>query len=148
MSSEKTTLETIESVVSWYAGRPRDFADIDRLLYAAKTLATALFTFSGEVGALYKQKNRTEFQRKAGFLAAYRELMAAEPRPSVAAAEKEAETAVLDLRSEEQQADAEYTAAKMAARNRPLRTRSDAPADKQPENRTLRQDPDIRAFFD
>lgn len=113
MSSEKTTLETIESVVSWYAGRPRDFADIDRLLYAAKTLATALFTFSGEVGALYKQKNRTEFQRKAGFLAAYRELMAAEPRPSVAAAEKEAETAVLDLRSEEQQADAEYTAAKM-----------------------------------
>lgn len=111
--SEQTPLQTIESVVAWYAKRPRDFADLDALLYAAKTLSAALFDFASEVGGLYKQRNRTEFQRKAEFGRIYRELMAADQRPSVSAAEKEAESLVSTLRDEEQQADAEYMAAKM-----------------------------------
>lgn len=113
MSDQLTPLQTIERVVAWYAKQPRDYQNIDRLQYSAKTLSCALFDFASEVGGLYKQRNRTEFQRKAEFGRIYRELMAAEQRPSVSAAEKEAESLVSTLRDEEQQADAEYMAAKM-----------------------------------
>lgn len=111
--SEQTTLSRIENAVEWYAKLPRDFADVPMLLTAARTLAAWIFEFAGEVGALYKARNRTEFQRKAEFSRIFRELMGADPKPSVAAAEKEADGLVATLRDEEQQADAEYQAAKL-----------------------------------
>ena len=111
--SDQTTLSRIENAVAWYANLPKDFADVDTLLQAARKLSARIFEFAGEVGALYKARNRTEFQRKAEFSRIFRELMAADPKPSVAAAEKEADGLVATLRDDEQQADAEYHAAKL-----------------------------------
>ncbi len=113
MSDQLTPLQTIERVVAWYAKQPRDYQNIDRLQYAAKTLSCALFDFASEVGGLYKQRNRTEFQRKAEFGRIYREPTAAEQRPSVFVAETEDKRPVFPPPDEEQQADAEYMAAKM-----------------------------------
>lgn len=107
------TILAIEKVIRWYSDLSRDYNDLDTLLSAARKLSTLLFEFAGEVGGMYKQRNRTEFQRKAEFARIYRELMAGDPRPSVSAAEKEADGLVSTLRNEEQQADAEYQAARL-----------------------------------
>lgn len=113
MSAPQSTIEQIEKTVTWYAGISRDFADLDLLLSAARKLSCLVFDFAGEVGMLYKERNRTEFQRKAEFGRIYRELMGAESKPSVSAAEKEADGLCASLRDLEQQADAEHYAAKM-----------------------------------
>lgn len=113
MSAQLSTLEQIGKTVQWYAGISRDFNDLDMLLSAARKLSALVFDFAGDVGMLYKERNRTEFQRKAEFGRIYRELMAADPRPSVAAAEKEADALCASLRDAEQQADSEHYAAKL-----------------------------------
>ena len=113
MSAPLSTLEQIEKTVQWYAGISRDFNDLDMLLSAARKLSCLVFDFAGDVGMLYKERTRTEFQRKAEFGRIYRELMAADPRPSVASAEKEADALCASLRDAEQQADSEHYAAKL-----------------------------------
>lgn len=111
--SAEATLSQIETTIGWYSSISRDFRDGDALLSAARKLSCLLFDFAVEVGAMYKWRNQAEFQRKAEFSRVFRELIAADPRPSVAAAEKEADGLVSTLRSDEQQADGEYHAARM-----------------------------------
>lgn len=113
MSAPQSTLEQIEKTVTWYAGISRDFNDLDMLLSAARKLSCLVFEFAGEVAAMYKERNRTEFQRKAEFARIYRELISVDPRPSVASAEKEADGLCSSLRDAEQQADAEYNAGRL-----------------------------------
>lgn len=110
-TSNLTPVERIGKAVSWYQSLPAGYDNLETLLDAARRFACAVFDFSEEVGALYKQRNRTEHNRKSAFVMEFRALMSSDPKPSAAAAEKEADALCLSLRGEEQQADAEYRAA-------------------------------------
>lgn len=55
----------IEKIVAWYGGLPKDYTDVESMLYARKQLSTALFSFAGEVGDLYADKISAEFRRKS-----------------------------------------------------------------------------------
>ena len=61
----KTVIEQIEDIVIFYNGITKDFQDIERLQSGVRKLATLLFMFAGEVGLLYKERNGTEFSRRA-----------------------------------------------------------------------------------
>lgn len=109
MSEHKSTAEQIADVTNWYRSLKTDFADVDLLLRTQREFAARLFDFAGEVGSLYKQKNRTEFQRKAAFARERQNRIAT--AGSVAKAESEALVEVETLLCNEQQADSEYRAA-------------------------------------
>lgn len=103
------TLPQIEKVIAWYKSVKSDFNDVDALLRTQRHLAGLLWDFAGEIGGLYKQKNRCEFQRKAEF---ERERQAAMKAGDTAAkAEIEARVKVEPLIESELSADAEYRAA-------------------------------------
>lgn len=107
--TDKPTPELITDAVAWYRSLKTDFADVDLLLRTQREFAARLYDFAGEVGNLYKQRNRTEFQRKAAFA---RERQARiKEAGSVAKAESEALVEVEPLLNIEQEADAEYKAA-------------------------------------
>lgn len=109
MAEPKSTAELITDAVGWYRTLRTDFNDVDLLLRTQREFAARLFDFAGEVGQLYKQKNRTEFQRKAAF--ARERQVRINPNTSVAKAESEALVEVESLLDTEQQSDAEYKAA-------------------------------------
>ncbi len=103
------TLAEIEKAVTWYKSVKSEFNDVDTLLRTQRHLAGLLWDFAGEIGGLYKQKNRCEFQRKAEF---ERERQTAIKKGETAAkAEIEARVAVEALTENELNADAEYRAA-------------------------------------
>ena len=105
----KTTLENIEGAVSWYGEVKSDFSDIDTLMRVQRALATWLFEYAGEVGMLYKGRNRSEFQRKAAFARARQEGIA--KGENVSKAEAAAAVAIEELMKAESEADAEFKAA-------------------------------------
>ena len=109
--TEKATSELITDAVQWYGSIPRDFADVDLLLRTQREFARRLYMFALEVGMLYKNRNRTEFQRKAEFARLRKGYIV--PLGSVAKAESEALVEVEALLDIEQQADGEYVAAKL-----------------------------------
>lgn len=109
--NDKPTSELITDAVQWYGSIGRDFSDVDLLLRNQREFARRLYLFALEVGALYKNRNRTEFQRKAAFARLRKEKIV--PLGSVAKAESEALVEVEDLLDIEQQADSEYMAAKL-----------------------------------
>ena len=104
-----TILEEIERAVTWYKSVKSDFSDVDTLLRTQRHLAGLLWDFAGELGMLYKQKNRCEFQRKAAFERARLEAMSG--GSSAAKAEVEARAKIETEISDELTADAEYRAA-------------------------------------
>jgi hypothetical protein len=108
----KSILDQIEDVVKFYHGLPRDYNDIKRLQSVLRGLATLIFYYGQEVGALQKQKKRTEFAYKAAVMRERERLMKDENK-SAAAAEVAAKEANLDLMDAEQQADAEHYAARI-----------------------------------
>ena len=65
--SDKTTSERIADGVQAFKGMKPDPANLDKLLWYQTTFAPLLFEFSVEVGELYRQKNETEFQRRAAY---------------------------------------------------------------------------------
>lgn len=105
------TLEEIERIIRRYQELPADFSDVDRLQTASRKLATWLFTLAGEVGMLYKEKNRTEFQRRAAFDRKRKEVIS--QGESAAKAEAEAKDAVTELLKAEMEADADHRAAQL-----------------------------------
>lgn len=109
MIPDKSTSELISDAVHWYRTLKTDFNDVDLLLRTQREFAARLYDFAGEVGALYKQRNRTEFQRKAAFARERQSRIAG--AGSVAKAESEALVEVEALLNDEQQADSEYRAA-------------------------------------
>jgi enoyl-CoA hydratase/carnithine racemase len=107
----KTTIEQIEEIVIFYNGITKDFQDIERLQSGVRKLATLLFIFAGELGLLYKERNGTEFSRRAGMERKKGELMRA--GTSATAADAAAKEFVIDLLEKEQQADAHYQQARL-----------------------------------
>ena len=63
----KTTLDQIFEIVEYYHKIKKDFSDIETLQNGVRKLATLIFMYAGEVGELYKEKNRTEFVRRSSF---------------------------------------------------------------------------------
>lgn len=107
--TDKPTSELITDAVAWYRSLKTDFADVDLLLRTQREFAARLYDFAGEVGSLYKQRNRTEFQRKAAFNRERQQRIGT--AGSVAKAESEALVEIETLLDAEQQADSEYRAA-------------------------------------
>lgn len=105
------TLDKIAAIVTWYKGVPHSFSDVQQLTAAQKALACLLFEYAGEVGELYKQKNGTEFTRKAIFEKERLRLIG--EGKSAAAAGNEAQTLIGTSAFAEVCADAEYRAAVM-----------------------------------
>ena len=107
----KTTIEQIAEIVTFYNGITKDFQDIERLQSGVRKLATLLFMFAGELGLLYKERNSTEFSRRAATERKKGELM--REGTSATAAGAMAAEFVIDLLEKEQQADAHYQQAKL-----------------------------------
>ena len=107
----KSTILQIEEIVTFYNGITKDFQDIERLQSGVRKLATLLFMFAGELGVLYKERNSTEFSRRAATERKKGELM--RDGLSATAADAGAKEFVIDLLEKEQVADAHYQQARL-----------------------------------
>ena len=107
----KTVIDQIEDIVIFYNGITKDFQDIERLQSGVRKLATLLFMFAGELGLLYKERNGTEFSRRAATERKKGELMRS--GTSAAGADAAAKEYTIDLLDKEQQADAHYQQARL-----------------------------------
>jgi len=106
---DKSTSELVADAVHWYRNLRTDFNDVDLLLRTQREFSARLFDLSMEAAALYKQKNRTEFQRKAAFARATQQGIKA--GDSAAKAQAAAQVEIETLLNDEQMADAEYKGA-------------------------------------
>lgn len=106
---EKSTSELVADAVHWYRNLRTDFNDVDLLLRTQREFSARLFDLSMEAAALYKQKNRTEFQRKAAFARSVQHGIKA--GDSAAKAQAAAQVEIETLLNDEQIADAEYRGA-------------------------------------
>ena len=104
--SDKSTAERIADGVQAFKGMKPDPANLEKLLWYQTTFAPLLFEFSVEVGQLYRQKNETEFQRRAAYNRAKWGYIG--EGDSAAKAEARASVDIETLLNNEQMADAEY----------------------------------------
>lgn len=102
-------METLDKIASWFGSLPKDFRDIERLIYAQKQLSVALYEDAKRVGDLYQMARGSEYARKIAF--ERERLRLIEAGSSAAKAESEARSAVDKLAFEETGADSEYRTA-------------------------------------
>lgn len=109
----RSTLEKIQAAVSWYATVPPDYHDIGQLMEARRRLACHLFSFAIEISGLNKEKNRTEYLRKAKFARVVNEALKASGGKNVASAQQEADFQVTEERAAESLAEAIYFSSRL-----------------------------------
>lgn len=109
--SDKSTSERIADGVQAFKGMKPDPANLEKLLWYQTTFAPLLFEFAGEVGNLNRQRNETEFQRKAAYNRA--KLGYINKGESAAKAEIFAFADVEQFLNIEQQAESEYQHARL-----------------------------------
>lgn len=104
-----TISERIADRIRWYYKLEKDTPDVDGLINLRRELSGLKFGLSVEVGSLYREKNATEYARKAEFYRLRQKGIA--DGLTAAKAESEAYNEILALMNAEQKADAEYRAA-------------------------------------
>jgi len=110
--------EKLAEIVAWYGGLPGDYNDVTTLLNYARLLACYMADFAGVVGGLAKERNRTEWLRKAEYAARLKEAMRPEKegaKTSAASAkiEVEALSTIVGLQYDEQRAESELVASRL-----------------------------------
>jgi hypothetical protein len=111
MSAHATPGETIATIIGWYQRRPQDYNDVDALIYSRKQLSCACFALAAEVGMLGTEKNRMDHMRRSGFATIRHERLQA--GDSDTKAQAYAESQIIELRANEQAADAQFHAARL-----------------------------------
>lgn len=118
MKPETYGLEKIQEIVTWYRDtRTWKPSDLEKLLNAARRLATEIFFFADEVGQYHEEKTGTEYRRKSAFAKKKAELIEQREKQGEKAVanliENEVMTLIDEYMKQEALAESAYQRAKM-----------------------------------
>jgi hypothetical protein len=105
-------IHLIDKIVKWYADCPKDYADVQSLMYARQKLSCHLAEMAAQVTQLQAQRNGAEFQRKAAHAEILRREMSVE-KTTAAAAKIIADNEVRPEMEREMECDSEYQKARL-----------------------------------